>query len=143
MAREFRLPDLGEGVTEGEVVRLLVAEGDRVKEDQARRAWCACPACVSPSLLCGSDPAGCPPSELLVICFPLRRLACLAQRFLDEPTQNSHGWLENHSIVVSGYDGDVDATGDMPTPEILAIDGRAIPGELTTSTGIARPHSRW
>ena len=34
MAREFRLPDLGEGVTEGEVVRLLVAEGDRVKEDQ-------------------------------------------------------------------------------------------------------------
>jgi pyruvate/2-oxoglutarate dehydrogenase complex dihydrolipoamide acyltransferase (E2) component len=34
MANEFRLPDLGEGVTEGEIVRLMVAEGDHVKEDQ-------------------------------------------------------------------------------------------------------------
>jgi pyruvate dehydrogenase E2 component (dihydrolipoamide acetyltransferase) len=34
MSREFRLPDLGEGVTEGQVVRLLVAEGDHVTEDQ-------------------------------------------------------------------------------------------------------------
>ena len=34
MTREFRLPDLGEGVTEGEVVRLMISEGDRVKEDQ-------------------------------------------------------------------------------------------------------------
>lgn len=34
MAHEFRLPDLGEGLTEGEVARWLVAEGDRVEEDQ-------------------------------------------------------------------------------------------------------------
>ncbi len=34
MADEFRLPDLGEGLTEGEVARWLVAEGDRVEEDQ-------------------------------------------------------------------------------------------------------------
>lgn len=34
MAREFRLPDLGEGVHEGQIVRLLVAEGDAVREDQ-------------------------------------------------------------------------------------------------------------
>ncbi len=34
MSREFRLPDLGEGVTEGQIVRLLVAEGDHVAEDQ-------------------------------------------------------------------------------------------------------------
>lgn len=34
MAHEFRLPDLGEGLTEGEVARWLVAEGDRVVEDQ-------------------------------------------------------------------------------------------------------------
>lgn len=34
MASEFRLPDLGEGLTEGEVARWLVAEGDRVEEDQ-------------------------------------------------------------------------------------------------------------
>jgi pyruvate dehydrogenase E2 component (dihydrolipoamide acetyltransferase) len=31
---EFRLPDLGEGLTEGEVARWLVAEGDEVAEDQ-------------------------------------------------------------------------------------------------------------
>ena len=31
---EFKLPDLGEGVTEGEVVAWHVAEGDRVAEDQ-------------------------------------------------------------------------------------------------------------
>jgi pyruvate dehydrogenase E2 component (dihydrolipoamide acetyltransferase) len=34
VAYEFRLPDLGEGLTEGEVARWLVAEGDRVEEDQ-------------------------------------------------------------------------------------------------------------
>ena len=33
MAREFRLPDLGEGLTEGEVARWLVAEGSEVRED--------------------------------------------------------------------------------------------------------------
>jgi pyruvate dehydrogenase E2 component (dihydrolipoamide acetyltransferase) len=32
--RELRLPDLGEGVTEAEIVRWLVSEGDAVVEDQ-------------------------------------------------------------------------------------------------------------
>jgi pyruvate dehydrogenase E2 component (dihydrolipoamide acetyltransferase) len=34
MARIFRFPDLGEGITEGEIVRWLVAEGDAVRADQ-------------------------------------------------------------------------------------------------------------
>src|SRR5437899_380386 len=34
MAYEFKLPDLGEGLTEGEIARWLVAEGDEVAEDQ-------------------------------------------------------------------------------------------------------------
>ncbi|MCH8152626.1 MAG: 2-oxo acid dehydrogenase subunit E2 [Planctomycetes bacterium] len=34
MPTDFRLPDLGEGVHEGQIVRLLVAQGDHVKEDQ-------------------------------------------------------------------------------------------------------------
>ena len=34
MPYEFKLPDLGEGLTEGEVARWLVAEGDEVAEDQ-------------------------------------------------------------------------------------------------------------
>jgi pyruvate dehydrogenase E2 component (dihydrolipoamide acetyltransferase) len=34
MAFEFRLPDIGEGVVEGEVVRWLVKEGDSLHEDQ-------------------------------------------------------------------------------------------------------------
>ena len=33
MAYEFKLPDLGEGLTEGEVARWLVAEGQAVAED--------------------------------------------------------------------------------------------------------------
>ena len=33
MAYEFKLPDLGEGLTEGEVARWLVAEGQEVAED--------------------------------------------------------------------------------------------------------------
>jgi pyruvate dehydrogenase E2 component (dihydrolipoamide acetyltransferase) len=33
MAFEFKLPDLGEGLTEGEIARWLVAEGDTVAED--------------------------------------------------------------------------------------------------------------
>ncbi len=34
MAKQFRFPDVGEGITEGEVVRWLVAEGDAVKVDE-------------------------------------------------------------------------------------------------------------
>lgn len=34
MIREFRLPDVGEGISEAEIVRWLVAEGDTVSEDQ-------------------------------------------------------------------------------------------------------------
>src|SRR6185295_15752139 len=34
MAFEFRLPDIGEGVVEGEVVKWLVNEGDPIREDQ-------------------------------------------------------------------------------------------------------------
>ncbi len=34
MALEFRFPDVGEGIHEGEIVRWLVKEGDRVRPDQ-------------------------------------------------------------------------------------------------------------
>jgi pyruvate dehydrogenase E2 component (dihydrolipoamide acetyltransferase) len=34
MVREFKLPDVGEGVAEGEIVQWMVSEGDEVSEDQ-------------------------------------------------------------------------------------------------------------
>ena len=34
MALEFRLPDIGEGVVEGEITRWMVQEGDAIREDQ-------------------------------------------------------------------------------------------------------------
>jgi pyruvate dehydrogenase E2 component (dihydrolipoamide acetyltransferase) len=34
MAKQFRFPDVGEGITEGEIVRWAVQEGDNVKVDQ-------------------------------------------------------------------------------------------------------------
>lgn len=34
MQKEFKFPDVGEGITEGEIVKWLVSEGDPVKEDQ-------------------------------------------------------------------------------------------------------------
>ncbi len=33
MAFEFKFPDIGEGIAEGEIVKWFVAEGDEVKED--------------------------------------------------------------------------------------------------------------
>jgi pyruvate dehydrogenase E2 component (dihydrolipoamide acetyltransferase) len=34
MTEEFRFPDVGEGITEGEIVKWRVKEGDRIEEDQ-------------------------------------------------------------------------------------------------------------
>ena len=34
MAKEFKLPDLGEGIESGNVARVLVSEGDLVQADQ-------------------------------------------------------------------------------------------------------------
>lgn len=34
MTFEFKLPDIGEGVVEGEIVRWLISEGDSIEEDQ-------------------------------------------------------------------------------------------------------------
>ena len=33
MAFEFKFPDIGEGITEGEIVKWFFKEGDEVKED--------------------------------------------------------------------------------------------------------------
>lgn len=35
MAKEFRLPDLGEGIAEGQIVRIMCKPGDAITEDQA------------------------------------------------------------------------------------------------------------
>ncbi len=35
MAIEFRLPELGENIDSGDLIRILVAEGDRIEKDQA------------------------------------------------------------------------------------------------------------
>ncbi|MBU0635718.1 2-oxo acid dehydrogenase subunit E2 [Candidatus Micrarchaeota archaeon] len=35
MVTEFRFPDVGEGITEGELVKWLVEEGEKVKQDQS------------------------------------------------------------------------------------------------------------
>ena len=34
MVFEFKFPDVGEGITEGEIVKWIVKEGDKVKQDQ-------------------------------------------------------------------------------------------------------------
>nr|NIP17901.1 hypothetical protein [Xanthomonadales bacterium]NIX12690.1 hypothetical protein [Xanthomonadales bacterium] len=34
MAREFKLPELGENIESGDVVKVLVSEGDTVSADQ-------------------------------------------------------------------------------------------------------------
>ena len=33
MTKEFKLPDVGEGVTEGEITKWMVKEGDQIKEN--------------------------------------------------------------------------------------------------------------
>ena len=60
MAREFALPDLGEGITEAQVVDVLVADGDQVAEDQSLMEVETDKATVPiPFAVRGHNPEGC------------------------------------------------------------------------------------
>jgi pyruvate dehydrogenase E2 component (dihydrolipoamide acetyltransferase) len=59
MSLEFRFPDVGEGIAQGEIVRWLVAQGDRVKADQPlvevetdKAVWRFRPRAPAPSCAC-------------------------------------------------------------------------------------------
>ena len=49
MAYEFKFPDIGEGITEGELLAWKVKEGDSVAQDQTlaegrpTKPWSSCP----------------------------------------------------------------------------------------------------
>ena len=57
MAYEFKLPDLGEGLTEGEIARWLVAVGQEIAEDDplVDQALPRDDAAVDGDLLAGGD----------------------------------------------------------------------------------------
>ena len=56
MSDEFKLPDIGEGLAEGEIVKWLVAVGDTVDEDQPLVEVMTDKATVELSLIHISEP---------------------------------------------------------------------------------------
>jgi pyruvate dehydrogenase E2 component (dihydrolipoamide acetyltransferase) len=75
MAYEFKLPDIGEGMAEGEIVRWLVKEGDDLKQDQPMveimtdkaTVEIATPRAGRVRTRCFAEGQRCPVGEVLVV----------------------------------------------------------------------------
>jgi pyruvate dehydrogenase E2 component (dihydrolipoamide acetyltransferase) len=75
MAYEFKLPDIGEGMAEGEIVRWLVKEGDVLKQDQPMveimtdkaTVEIATPRAGTVRTRCFAEGQRCPVGEVLVV----------------------------------------------------------------------------
>jgi pyruvate dehydrogenase E2 component (dihydrolipoamide acetyltransferase) len=125
MTYEFKLPDLGEGVHEGQVIKLFFAEGDMVKEDQPLMEVETDKAAVEiPSPYTGVV------QKLHAAEMQLVHVGDVMVTFSDSPSLEGGGQGEGGSSAVE--------TASDPTVQTTVI---ASNGE-STSTAIAAPPSR-
>lgn len=111
-AETFVLPDLGEGLTEAEVVRWLVAEGDEVRVDQPVVEVETAKSLVEvPTPYAGRvHTLHCPPGSTLAVGEPLLTVAAPDAETLREETQAGSG-----SVLV-GYGTSSGGTGRRLRP---------------------------
>src|SRR5215207_10655596 len=112
MAYEFKLPDLGEGLTEGEIARWLVQEGQEIAED---------------------DPLVEVQPDKTTVEIPSPAAGKVAQILVEEGKVVPVGTV----LVVIG-DGAV-ATSPQPKPSKRAVSGGQAPGRVSDGRVRATP----
>ncbi|HEX7597971.1 MAG TPA: dihydrolipoamide acetyltransferase family protein [Polyangia bacterium] len=160
MAYEFRLPDIGEGMAEGEIVRWLVNEGDVLRQDQPMveimtdkaTVEIASPRAGKVLQRCFKSGERCPVGEVLVIIDTTSEAKTIGPTAptplptplpapAPAPVKKSEAVLATPAVRKLARDMDVDlttVTGSGPGGQITAEDVRS----AKVSAGLVAPAPR-
>ena len=140
---EFKLPDIGEGVTEGEIVSWLVAVGDKVAEDQEMvevmtdkaTVTIGAPKAGVVTELCGGEGDVIPVGNTLVV-FDISGGAAAGQAETSS-SEAAAPATESAATAVGDIKEELPGTANAPTP-VSAVSGDAKPLAAPATRKLAR-----